>query len=214
MKLFIPSILVVSLLFLTVFPARAQNKPSTLDLTQNHSNGAWANEQGIRVLGKGMDTAAAPSYVKYDLAFPGILPDSPFYPLKVLRDRLVVQALSDPLKKIEFYLRQTDKGILAAAMLLDKQKITLAQETALKAEHNMTLLTYELYRLTGKLDDAFVATLKIAAAKHQEVLGVLMGRVGEADRQVFVQVIEFSKRNVQTIEEYQARPEDRKMNPQ
>ncbi|MDP1722241.1 MAG: 5'-3' exonuclease H3TH domain-containing protein [Candidatus Gottesmanbacteria bacterium] len=28
------------------------NKPSTHDITQHHSNGAWANDRGIRVLGK------------------------------------------------------------------------------------------------------------------------------------------------------------------
>ncbi len=157
--------------------------------------------------------ATASTYVKYDLAFPGMLPDSPFYKIKVLRDRYVADFISDPVKKSEFYLRQTDKGILAAAMLVDKNNIALARETALKAEHNMTLLTYELYRLTGKQDEAFFLRLKTASAKHQEVLRSLMGRVGEADRQVFEQVIEFSKRNVQTIEEYQARPEDRKTNP-
>lgn len=166
----------------------------------------WAQE-------KESSKETVPVYVKYDLAFPGILPDHPFYNIKVLRDRFVADAISDPVKKIEFYLKQTDKGILAAAMLVDKHNVPLARETALKAEHNMTLLTYELYRLTSKQDDAFFTRLKTAAAKHQEVLGVLMGRVGEADQQIFGQVIEFSKRNVQTIEEYQARPEDRKANP-
>ncbi len=162
---------------------------------------------------KDMGAATSPVYVKYDLAFPGMLPDNPFYKIKVLRDRLAADFITDPIQKIEFYLRQTDKGILAAAMLVDKNNIVLAHETALKAEHNNTLLTYELYRLTDKQDEAFFTKLKTAAAKHQEVLGVLMSRVGEADRQVFAQVIEFSKRNVQTIEEYQARPEDRKTNP-
>lgn len=163
-----------------------------------------------RAQGKDNVPAVSPAYVKYELAFPGILPDHPFYNIKVLRDRFVADAISDPVKKIEFYLKQTDKGILAAAMLVDKHNVALARETALKAEHNMTLLTYELYRLTGKQDETFFTRLKTAAAKHQEVLGSLIGRVGEADRQVFGQVIEFSKRNVQTIEEYQARPEDRK----
>lgn len=167
---------------------------------------AWAEE-------KDTGAVATPVYVKYDLAFPGILPDHLFYKIKVLRDRFVADAISDPVKKIEFYLKQTDKGILAAAILVDKHNIALARETALKAEHNMTLITYELYRLTGKQDEIFFTRLKTASAKHQEVLGALMDRVGEADRQVFGQVIEFSKRNVQTIEEYQAQPEDRKTNP-
>ncbi|MBI5621074.1 hypothetical protein HY949_04790 [Candidatus Gottesmanbacteria bacterium] len=166
----------------------------------------------VAALEKNSGITIAPPSVQYDLAFPGMLPDNPFYKVKVLRDRYIADFISDPIKKIEFYLKQTDKGILAAAMLVDKNNVTLARETALKAEHNMTLLTYELYRLKGKQDEAFFMRLKTASAKHQEVLRSLMGRVGEADRQVFEQVIGFSKQNVQTIEEYQARPENHTAN--
>src|SRR3989344_3185825 len=134
MRFFIVSILLFLLASLPVWIVGAQEKDIALETT--------------------------PAYVKYDLAFPGMLPDSPFYKIKVLRDRYVADFISDPVKKIEFYLRQTDKGILAAAMLVDKNNVALSRETALKAEHNMTLLTYELYRLTGKQDEAFFVRLK------------------------------------------------------
>src|SRR3990167_8950559 len=101
--------------------------------------------------------------IDYDLAFPGILPDHPLYKLKILRDKISAGLISDPLKKINFYLLQTDKGILATAMLVDKNKTDLASETALKAEHNYTLLTYQLYRLSRKPDEAVFGRLRTAS---------------------------------------------------
>src|SRR3989344_4236916 len=65
----------------------------------------------------------------YQLAYPGILPDHPLYKLKVLRDKLIPLFISNPQKKVEFYLLQTDKGISATDILVKKGKIDLAKET-------------------------------------------------------------------------------------
>lgn len=147
---------------------------------------------------------ATPSaIIKYDLAYPGILPDHPLYKIKVFRDKVSAGLISNPAKKIEYYLLQADKGILAAAMLVDKKNIDLAKQTALKAENNITLLTYELWRFPKKLDKNFYEKLKKASLKHQEVLQSLSKRVKDADKKTFEQVIEFSKRNWSTIEEFQ-----------
>lgn len=142
------------------------------------------------------------TFIKYDLAYPGILPDHPLYKLKVLRDKISVGLISDPQKKIDFYLLQTDKGILAMAMLVDKKKIELANETALKAEHNFTLLTYTLGALGKKPDEAFFEKLKTASLKHQEVLNSIVKRVSKEDARKFQTVIDFSKRNWKTVDEY------------
>ena len=144
-----------------------------------------------------------PEIIKYDLAFPGILPDNPLYKLKILRDKISASLISDPKKKVEYYLLQTDKGILASAILVDKNKVDLAKETALKAENNMTLLTYELGNLPNKTNDPLFDKLKTASLKHQEVLRGLVKRVPEKDRNTFQTVIDFSKRNWKTIEDFQ-----------
>lgn len=141
--------------------------------------------------------------IKYDLAYPGILPDHPLYKIKVLRDKILIVFINDPQKRIDFYLLKTDKGILATAMLVDKNKIKLAEETALKAENNYTLLTNELYNLPKKPDSRFFKKLKDASLKHQEVLNSLLKRVPQNKRKVFEIVLDFSKRNWQTVEEYQ-----------
>lgn len=146
--------------------------------------------------------APTPTIVKYDLAYPGMLPDNFFYKLKVLRDKITYALISDPLKKIDYLLLQTDKGILATAMLIDKNKISLAETTALKAENNYTLLTFELKSLSKKPDNKLFNKLKTASLKHQEVLQSLIKRVRSDNQKVFQQVINFSKTNYQTVEKY------------
>ena len=141
-------------------------------------------------------------YISYDLAFPGMLPDHPLYKLKVLRDKIQIQLIADPEEKIEFYLRLADKGMLAAAMLVDKQNIPLAQTTALKAEHNITLLINELLRAERAPSANLIERLKTASLKHQEVLSSLLPRVSENERTSFETVIGFSKRNLQSVEDY------------
>lgn len=150
-------------------------------------------------------TPAPKPTIQYNLAYPGILPDHPLYKLKTLRDKTSAAFIKDPKKKIEFYLLQTDKGILASAMLVDRKKIDLATHTAFKAEHNYTLLTYELGKFRKKPDADFFKKLKTASLKHQEVLTSLAKKVAKNDAKKFQQVIDFSKTNWKTVEEYRKR---------
>lgn len=154
------------------------------------------------VQGSFAEASTQSAIIKYDLAYPGILPNNPLYKLKVIRDRITAALITDPYKKVDFYLLQTDKGILATAMLIDKNKIDLALQTALKAEHNYTLLTQQLYKFRQKPNVDFFKKLKTAALKHQEVLNSLVKRVPENEKQTFKNVIYFSQRNLKTIEDY------------
>ncbi len=150
------------------------------------------------------DASTNAAIIKYDLAYPGILPDSPLYKIKVIRNKIIDFLINDPMKKINFYLLNADKGILASAILIDKHEIKLSEETLLKAENNFTLLTFQLGRLAKKPDDAFFKRLTDASLKHQEVITSMIKRVPENDKKVFEQVLSFSKRNLQTIKDYQS----------
>lgn len=144
--------------------------------------------------------------IKYDLAFPGLLPDSRFYKLKVLKERISAAIISDPRLKINYYLLQADKGTLATAMLVDKNKFSLAEQTALKAENNFTLISsaYRAYyfKEEGNIpnEKELIKKLKTASLKHQEVFNSLLKRVPKENQKTFIQVIDFSKRNINTIE--------------
>lgn len=145
-------------------------------------------------------TSIPPTPVKYTLAYPGMLPDNPLYKLKVLRDKISIKLMSDPQKKIDFYLLQTDKQMAMVPLLVDIKKTDLAKITALKAENNFTELTfaYKAYGFTP--DEKMMIKLKSAALKHQEVLKNIIAKVDSNDKQTFQQVINFSKTNVEELD--------------
>src|SRR3989344_3906165 len=64
----------------------------------------------------------------YVLPYPGMLPDSPLYKIKVLRDKVTAYLISDPQKKAEFYLLQTDKQMGMILPLINKKNIPLAKQ--------------------------------------------------------------------------------------
>ena len=148
-----------------------------------------------------------PIAVKYDLPYPGTLPDNIIvYKLKVLRDKIEEFLIADPTKKIQFYLLQADKGILASAMLVDKHETALAQQTALKAENNYTLITNLLNSQAQKPDQELYKKLKLADLKHQEVLNGLIGKVSGKDKKTFETVLYFAKQNLQELEKIENTP--------
>lgn len=147
--------------------------------------------------------ATASAIVKYDLAYPGMIPDHPAYKLKVLRDKLTERFISDPEKKISFYLLQADKGILATAMLVDKKNFSLAKETVLKAENNFTLINFLLKDSDKKLNSQTFNKLKTASLKHQEVLRSLIKRVPSADQETFKTALYFSETNLKSLKDLQ-----------
>lgn len=149
------------------------------------------------------ESAELKNKIKYDLPYPGILPDNPLYKIKVLRDKLSTFLMSDPKSRIDFYLLQTDKGISATVMLVDANKIDLAMPTALKAENNYTLITQEFYRFKQKPNPEFFQKLKTASQKHQEVLESIINKVPKDKQKTFKDVLYFSKQNLKTVEKFE-----------
>lgn len=140
-----------------------------------------------------------PTPVKYDLAFPGMLPDNRLYKLKVLRDKVTLFLTRDPMKKAQYHLLLADKRIHMAAMLVDKGEIELAKETALKGENEYTLLVF-LFKDEGKKPDKELFNrLEKAALKHQEVLRSIINKVNKKNEKTFVTVLEFSERNLEEL---------------
>lgn len=144
-----------------------------------------------------------PQPIHYDLAFPGILPDHPLYKLKVLRDKIVEYFKGSAQDKVPFFLLQTDKGISATAILVDKRNFPLASQTLLKAEHNMTKLVDALRQFPSSPSAQLLDTLKTASKKHLEVINVLALRVPEDERKTFATVADFIVRNLTSINDYQ-----------
>ncbi|MBI2074259.1 MAG: hypothetical protein HYT83_00305 [Candidatus Levybacteria bacterium] len=98
----------------------------------------FVNAQEIN-LSPTVEPSAVPSLseesVEYQLPYPGLLPDSSFYFLKVVRDKIISFLVSDPLKKADFDLLQADKRLSAGVYLFDRRKFNLASSTILKGEN-------------------------------------------------------------------------------
>lgn len=73
--------------------------------------------------------SASPAPVKYELPYPGLLPDHPLYIFKSIRDLLLRALISHPIKKVEFDLLMADKRLNMAIFLFQKQKTELGVKT-------------------------------------------------------------------------------------
>lgn len=140
--------------------------------------------------------------VDYQLQWPGMLPDDKFYKLKLLRDKIIVYLVKNPIKKIEYNLIQADKTIYAGKLLFDKGNLTLAKETALKGENFYTQMVTEYkwaYWYGNKIPDSLNNRIKNAALKHQEVFYEMMKKYAKEDQKTFQMLADFSKRNYQEL---------------
>lgn len=116
-------------------------------------------------------TATTSPTIQYELAYPGILPDNPLYSLKTLRDRVVSILISDPSKRTEFYLLNSDKRMSAGLMLLDKKNYTLAITTISKSNNYMNDAVQQFQKLAkNKRDVGLHGRLHTSIRKHHELV--------------------------------------------
>lgn len=115
--------------------------------------------------------------VTYDLPYPGILPDSPFYLLKAFRDKLVSFFITDAQKQAEFDLLQADKRLVAAQYLLKEptHSNSLVSTTVSKAENyfDESITNIAEAKKEGRLVNDFLDRLNRAGIKHLQVLYIM-----------------------------------------
>lgn len=123
--------------------------------------------------------------VDYTLPYPGILPDHPLYFLKRMRDTILEKLISDPIRKAEFYLLQSDKRLQMGIMLINAGKGSLGETTISKAEKYMEQAVSGLsaYKKSGSAVPPYIVErLEKATAKHTEVITELLRNVNEAEK--------------------------------
>jgi len=123
----------------------------------------------------GMPSSPTPSSVTvdYSMPYPGLLPDHPFYFLKAFRDRVLAFLISNPVKKADFDLLQSDKRIAASYLLVSQEKkIDLAQITFSKGENyfDETISQVRIAKQEGNDMRDFAHKLALANKKHEEIL--------------------------------------------
>lgn len=164
-------LILLPLLFFVIFP-------KSIALADESSSSAMASP------------TAAMAVTNYTLPYPGILPDNPLYFFKVLRDNIVAFFISDPVKKSEFYLLQSDKRLEASWYLLKEgpSKDALALTTLAKSTNYFSLAVDEEQKVqaTGNTINASLDDLKNAMAKHLSIIDAMIGSPGLTNAGDFV----------------------------
>lgn len=124
--------------------------------------------------------------VIYDLPFAGILPDSPLYPVKQIRDIIIEFITRDYIKKSELLLVSSDKKINMALQLSKKGKVKLMLETLEAAEKqagSIPDLITESHKQGVSPYEGFTLRLKLSNVKHREVIEQLIEELPQGQEQ-------------------------------
>jgi hypothetical protein len=110
---------------------------------------------------------------EYVLPYPGVLPDNPLYFLKTLRDRIMEWLIVDPLRKIDFYVLQSDKNLNAGIMLDLANKKTLVSGAVTQSVAYMekaVSLASATKNSGGEVPAGTIEHITRSLTKHEEVL--------------------------------------------
>lgn len=123
-----------------------------------------------------VNPSPTPYYLDYNLPFPGILPDHPLYPMKEIRDKILLNFTRDPVKKYHLNLLFADKHLIMGQLLVEKGNIPLAQKTFIKGEKYLLATIVQLQKLKAGniLPEGEVDKFKMACDKHEQVIYNLM----------------------------------------
>lgn len=122
---------------------------------------------GVQVLGENNIN------IDYDLPYQGrIIPDSPLWPLKALRDKIWLLITTNSSRKAELNLLFADKRLASAEILFQDDKPELAFTTLSKAEKYLeeSLLQENENRKKGMDTSEFLKRLSLASLKHYQVM--------------------------------------------
>lgn len=150
------------------------------------------SSQKIQVLG---DTNLIK--INYDLPYQGrIMPDSPLWPIKALRDKVWLLITTNSSRRAELDLLFADKRLASAKILFEKDKPELAFTTLSKAEKYLeeSQLQENKNRKKGMDTTIFLERLSLASLKHFEVMEGIMTIAPEDAKPKIVEVQSYAKK--------------------
>lgn len=119
----------------------------------------------------------ANAHVLYELPYPGLLPGHPLYPLKELRDKILIFTTRDKQKKAQLYLHLSDKNMSTALKLADEGKEQAAIDQLMLGEERfleIPELLINIKKQGGSFPPDFVQELHLSNDKHKEVITDVM----------------------------------------
>lgn len=141
--------------------------------------------------------------VNYDLPYPGILPDSPLYFLKAVRDNLLGFFITDSLKKGEYDLLQADKRLGASKKLNDEKKYDLSITTLSKSGNYFYYAIEKANdaKKEGKDVNPLLQKLLNASKKHQEIILNMEGNVKDQRAKTYQSFFERTRSFQEKVQE-------------
>jgi len=139
--------------------------------------------------------------VDYYLPYPGILPDNVLYPLKMLRDRILLWLTAEPVARAERFLLFADKRLGAGKALIEGGKEDLGIGTLSKGEKYLeqAIVQAEKAKEAGKETTALYEKLAKATLKHQEVLGDLVLKAPEQTQSAVKEIMGYPQRGYEKV---------------
>lgn len=129
--------------------------------------------------------------IDYPLPTEGkVLPDSPFWKVKALRDRIWFEMTTSHLRKAQLALLFADKRLVMAETLYGKGEKDLALVTLTKAEKYLPIALHEesIARAQGVDTNAFLMQLSLASLKHKEVVERMIQLAPVSDKSQVAQI--------------------------
>jgi hypothetical protein len=126
--------------------------------------------------------------LEYTLPFPGILPDHPLYFVKSTRDAIMRMFISNPIKKVEFSLLQSDKYLSMAIVYADMKKWDRAGQTVVQSQKEMEQAIAEVgdARKSGVvIPNNVINNMERSTVKHTQLIEGMKKQSEEKPNGVF-----------------------------
>lgn len=139
--------------------------------------------------------------VDYYMVYPGILPDHILYPLKMVRDKILLWLTFDPVARAERFLLFADKRLGAAKALIEGGKTELGISTLTKGEKYLeqAIEQAEKAKGAGKETAALYEKLAKATLKHQELIGEMILGVPEQTQSTVRETMRYSQQGYEKV---------------
>ncbi|MEK7071260.1 MAG: DUF5667 domain-containing protein [Patescibacteria group bacterium] len=140
--------------------------------------------------------------IVYELPYPGILPDSPLYSVKQIRDKMLEAMTRKNIDKAKLYLLISDKEIRMTELLAEKGNWTLVEKTLISATAYQAKI-YPLLKVAKQQGDkptlALVDQLIASTTKHREVFISLKKNAPQSMQKYFSKLIEYQSSLLQQL---------------
>jgi len=140
--------------------------------------------------------------IEYYLPFPGkVLPDSPLWPVKALRDKIWLMLTTNPGRKSELMLLFADKRLGSAKLLFEKNKPEIGFTTLTKAEKYLeeAVAQEKVNSANGYDTTEFLKRLSNASLMHYQVMEEILMIAPDDAKPGVVSTQDYAKRAYEAV---------------